>query len=106
MVATLTSVYRGEETLPMQEICARYCGCIARACWGQNNRSIAERAKYFCGEARAIGTFSGKYQAVRCRTKAFWSPVTISMRDKRVWNRVEEDQESTLSSCLAMWPAW
>jgi len=74
MVGTLTSIYRGEESLPIQGICARYHGRPARACWGQYSRSVAQPAEYFRGEARAIGTFPGKRWAVRYRTTAPRSP--------------------------------
>jgi hypothetical protein len=47
MVATLTSIYHGEESLPIQGLCARYRGRPARARWGQNNRSVAQPAEYF-----------------------------------------------------------
>ena len=41
MVATPTSVYIGEESLPIRGICTGYRGRPARAPWGQNNRSAA-----------------------------------------------------------------
>ena len=66
MVATLGSIYHGEESLPIQGICARCRGRPARARWEQINRSVAQPAEYFCGDARAIGTFSGIYWAFRC----------------------------------------
>ncbi len=69
MVATLGSFYHGEGSLPVQGICTRYRGGPARACWGQNNRSVAQPTEYFCGGAQGIGTFPGKHWAVRCRTK-------------------------------------
>ena len=61
MVGTLTSIYRSEESLPLQGICARYRGRHARARWDQNNRGVVLPAEYFRGGARAIGTFSGKH---------------------------------------------
>ena len=70
MVATLTSIYRGEESLSIQGICARCRHRSARARWEQNNRSVCQPTEYFRGGARAIGTFSGKHWAVRCRTAA------------------------------------
>ena len=72
MVATLTTIYRGEESLRMQGIFARYRGRHARARWGQNNRSVAQPAKYFRGGARAID--AGKHCAVHCRATALRSP--------------------------------
>jgi len=74
MVRTLTSVYLGGESLPIQGICARYRGRPARSRWGQNNRSVAQPAEYFCGGARAMGTFPGKHWAVCCRATALRSP--------------------------------
>ncbi|KAF8495476.1 hypothetical protein F5888DRAFT_1907803, partial [Russula emetica] len=59
--------------LPIQGICARYRGRPARARRGQNNRSVAQPAKYFRGAAssRAI---AGKHCAVCCRSTALRSP--------------------------------
>src|SRR6266849_3062136 len=74
MVATLISIYRSEESLSIQEICARYRGRPARARWGQNNGSVARPAEYFREEAQAIGTFPGKHWAVRRRATAIRSP--------------------------------
>ena len=74
MVGTLTSIYRGGESLSIEGIRARYRGSPARARWEQNNRSVAWPAEYFRGGARAIGTFSGKHWAVRCRATALRSP--------------------------------
>jgi hypothetical protein len=74
MVATLTSIYCGEESLPTQGICASYRGHPARARWGQNNRSVAQPAEYFCRGARVIETFPGKYWAVRCCATALRPP--------------------------------
>ena len=69
MVATPTSIYHDEESLPIQGICARYRGRPARARWGQNNRSVAQPAKYFRGGARVIrGPFQeniGRFVAAR-----------------------------------------
>jgi hypothetical protein len=74
MVATLTSIYHGEESLPVQGTCARYRSHPARARWGQNNRSVAQPAEYFRGGDRPIGTFPGTHWAVRCRATTLRSP--------------------------------
>ena len=74
MVETLTSIYRGEGSLPMQGIWAKYRGRPARARWGLNNRSVAQPTECFHGGARAIGTFPGKHRAIRCRATALRSP--------------------------------
>ena len=74
MVASPASIYRGEESLPIQAIRTRYRGCSARARWEQNNGNIGEPAEYFRGGARAIGAFSGEHWAVRCRATGPWSP--------------------------------
>ena len=74
MVATLTSIYRGEEPLPIQGIRARYRGHPARARWEQDNRSVAQPGEYFREGAQAIGTFSGKDWAVRCGATTLRSP--------------------------------
>jgi hypothetical protein len=70
MVATLTSICRGEESVPIQGICTRYRGCPAR----EDYRSIAKPAEYFCGETRAMGTLPGKHWAVSCRATGVRSP--------------------------------
>ena len=41
MAATLTSIYRSEESLPVQRICANYRGRPAEARWYWDNRSVA-----------------------------------------------------------------
>src|SRR5258707_5384374 len=76
MVGTVTSIYRGEESPPTQGSCASYRGHPARARGGQNNRSFALPAEYFCARVRvrATETFSGTHWAVRCRATAFRSP--------------------------------
>src|SRR5258707_6485076 len=74
MVGTVTFISRNEESLPMQGIRSRYRSCPARASWWQNNRSIAQPAAYFCGEARVIGMFPEKHRGVRCCATAFRSP--------------------------------
>ena len=69
MVATLTSIYRREESLHIQGIRARYRVRPARARWGWNNRSVSEPAEYFRGGTRAIGVYPGKNWAVHfCAT--------------------------------------
>ena len=70
MVATLTSIYRGEKSLPIRGICARYRGGPARINRWQNNGSSALPAEYFRKGVRAIGTFSEKHWAVRCCARA------------------------------------
>ena len=74
MVATLTSIYRGEKSLPFQGVCTRYCGRSARACRRQINKIIAQPAEYFHGGAWAIGTFPGKPWAVLYRAATLRSP--------------------------------
>ena len=75
MVGNLTSIYRGEESLPTEGICTMYCDRPERARWCQNNRSAAQLEDYFRGGApnRAMGTFAGKHRAVYCRTMALRS---------------------------------
>jgi hypothetical protein len=73
MVGTLTPIYRGEESLLIQGIRARYRGRPGRARWGENNRSVTQPAEYFRGGARAIGTFPGRHWAVCCRATALRS---------------------------------
>jgi len=108
MVATLTSIYRGEESLPIQGICARYRGHpAARACWEQNNRSVAQTAEYFREGARAIGTFSGKHWAVRCRATALRSPYRhfrLAQRSRDVKQPVSYSPCSPVlhSSCITL----
>ena len=68
------TIYRGENSLPIQGICARYRSRPARARREQNNRSVAQPEEYFCGKARAIGTFSGEHWAVRCCATALRFP--------------------------------
>ena len=74
MARTVTFIYRDEESLPIQGSCTRNRGHPARAREGRNNRSLAQPAECFCGEARAIGAFPGKNWGVRCRATAFRSP--------------------------------
>ena len=74
MVGTLTSIYHGEESLPIQAICARYRGRPARARWRQNNRILAQPAEYSRERTRAIRTFSGRHWAVYCLSTALRSP--------------------------------
>src|SRR5258708_14891141 len=74
MVATVTFISCAEESLPIQGIRSRYRHCSARASWWQNNRSIAQPAAYFCGEAWAIRRFQEKHWGVRCHATAFRSP--------------------------------
>ena len=74
MVATLTSIYGGEESSPIQGICVRYRDRPARARWGKNSGSVARLAKYFRGGTRAFRTFPGKHWAVYYRATALRSP--------------------------------
>ena len=78
MVGTLNSIYRGEESPPIQGVCARYHRCRparARSIGGKITESVAQFAEYFRGGARAIiGILSGKHWAVRCRTTVLQSP--------------------------------
>ena len=89
MVGSLTSIYHGEESLPIQGIWARYRGRPARTCWGQNNRSIAQPAEYFRKGTRAIGTFSGKHCAVYGLPTAHRSPYRCFCLGQRLQH--EED---------------
>ena len=79
MVGTVTSIYRGEESLSIQRICGRYRGHPGRARWEQNNRSVAQAGEYFRGGARTIGTVPEEHWAVRCRTTALRSPYRHSV---------------------------
>ena len=102
MVATLTSIYRGEASLPIQGICARYRGRPARARWCQNYKSIAQFAEYFRGGAPALGTFPGKHCAVRCRTTALQSPYRHFRLGQRLRCGINVMQPVSYSpSCLA-----
>ena len=68
VAASLTSIYRGEESLPIQGICARYRDRPARAGWGHNNRSVTQPAEYLHGGARTIGPLQeniGQFIAAR-----------------------------------------
>ena len=99
MVATPTSIYHGEESLPIRDIGARYRGRPAGAHWGQNNRSVAQPAEYFRVGAQAIGTFSGKHWAVRCRATALRSPY-----HRFLLGHVVDSQGSTVISCRLLTP--
>ena len=77
MVATLTSLYHGEESLPIQGICARHRGRPEGARWGQNYRSFAQPGEYIRGGNRGVGNFHGKNWAARCRPTALRSPITL-----------------------------
>src|SRR5713101_4423571 len=79
MVAPLTSLYRRDEPLPIEGICARYRGRLGRARWGQNNGSVAQPTEYFRDGSRDIRTFPGKDWAIRHRTSALRSP------DRHFW---------------------
>src|SRR6266403_5504553 len=74
MVGTLTSISCGNESLSIQVLCCRCRRRPPRISW---DRSVAQPAKYFCGGARAIGTFPEKYWAVRCHATALWSPFLL-----------------------------
>ena len=50
MVATLTSLYHGEESLPIQGICAKHRGRPEGARWGQNYRSFSQPGEYILVE--------------------------------------------------------
>jgi hypothetical protein len=87
MVPTLTSIYRGKEYLPIQEICATCRGRPARARRSRNNSSVTQTGEYFRGGARAIGTFSEKHWAVTFVAARQLSdhPITISGWDGKVY---------------------
>ena len=73
MIAALTSIYRCEESLSVQGICARYRGRPTRTRRCQNNRSVAQSPEYFRGDP-TVGTFPRKHWAIRCRMTALGSP--------------------------------
>jgi hypothetical protein len=81
MVATLTSIYRSEESLSIQGIRARYRGRPARARWGQNNRSVAQAAEYIEGlePSGRLQENIGQFVAAR---QLSGHPIAIS-----VWSR-------------------
>ena len=83
VVAAVHSIHRGEESLPIQGICTRYRDRPAGARWGQNSRGVAYSAEYFRGVARAIGTFSRKHWAVRCRATILRSPYRLFRLEER-----------------------
>jgi hypothetical protein len=99
MVGTLTSIYRGEESLSIQGICARYRGHPGRARWEQNNRSVAQAAEYFSGRARAIGAVPEKDWAVRCRATALRSPYRHFCLGRRLRHGIDVMQLVSYSSC-------
>ena len=90
MVGTLTSIYRGEESLPIQEICALHRGRPARARWGQNNRCIAQLAENFREGTQVIAIVPwiqeniGQFLAAR---QLLGHPIAIY-----VWAGPEEDE--------------
>src|SRR6266849_10463557 len=97
MVATLTSVYCGEESLYIRGICSRYRSLFARAHRWQNNGSVTQPAEYFREGAsrRAVGTFSGKHLAVRWRATAVRSPYRhfcLGLRQYHVMQAVGEQR--------------
>ena len=47
VAGTITPIYCCEGSVPIQESCSTYRACPARACWGQDNRSVAHFAEYF-----------------------------------------------------------
>ena len=58
MVATLTLIYRGGGYLYIsEEFAPGIAVSLQNLVGGQNNRSVAQPAEYFCGGARAVGTF-------------------------------------------------
>ena len=73
MVGIFPTIYRGDESLPIQEICAKYRGRLATARWGQNDGSVAHSAEYIFGTAPAIGTYRGRHSEVRCCSTALQS---------------------------------
>ena len=99
MVGTLTSIYRGEESLSIQGICARYRGHPGRARWEQNNRSIAQAGGYFRGGARAIWTVPEKHWAVRCRATALRSPYRHFCLGQRLRHEIDVMQLVSYSTC-------
>jgi hypothetical protein len=78
MVATLTPIYRGEETLLTQGS-AGYRGSSARARWGQNNGSIANLQNIFVEELEPFEKNIGQFVVAR---QLSGHPVAISNWDK------------------------
>ena len=89
-IETPPVISRGEESLPVQEICARYRFRPTRACW--NNRSVARPAEHFRGEARPIGTFPQICWAVRCRATALRSPHRHFCLEQKLQHEVDVTQ--------------
>ena len=67
VVGTFTPIFRGEESLLIQEICAKNRACPARARRGKarkGNRSVTRSSAYFHGRAPAIGTGPSGHRTV------------------------------------------
>jgi hypothetical protein len=57
-----------------KRICTTYLACLARARWGQNNRSVTYPAEDFVGGARAVENCPGSHCAVCCCATGHRSP--------------------------------